>query len=1246
MSRRPHLSRTSIGVLLAIAIWLALAAVVARFLGHPEFRSWAASRLSHELQGAVGQPVGIRDVQLSLVPPRLALLDVVIGPAAEPLVTIQSCEVAPGQVRVADREIVLNQLRVIGVAIRAALPKGGQRADSEPWVRVIVRQLEVHDVTIERLELPSGIVVRASGVEASWHGSRRRPVSGAVAQIGSFTLEVPGLEPVSGSLSAWGRLTPTGWEVGRLRGVGPGWGVDLRGGGTDSGALRATGRVTGDLASVDKMVGIGAGLVGEVSADVEFESSRGSFSVDARVALAHCEAVGFSLDDLSGEVHLTDEGLEGSLAGASFSGGTLEGSYTLPHFGPPWSHRVALRGEGVEVGGFLAQLGVDPAGLSAASRINAELTWNGERIRDGSGTAIVDLQERPGDVPVAGRVVITLERDGALHFSSSGALLAGAPIDWGGTLLLGSWVPNWTVRGDQVQVGTVARLLRGWVGTEVLPEELRGALVTDLRLRGPFQDLTVVGDVAVAPVAFGPVDADGLEASFKVERGVLTVDEGLVAVGDGTIRFDGELDFSADNAMHIALGGTNVPLARLVAWGGVHAPLVGRADFTGSVAGTIDAPTADATVAFRRVVVAGVPFGEGTGAVALGNGIVRVDGLRVGPFSSELLIDLDRREAMVEADLRGFGLEGVSEPLARLVGGALDCSLRGAFPFDEPRGRLELSSPSGVTGAVIVEPGGIDVDVKRPGVWGVVGEVERSRGAWSGRFDFAMESLRAALGDSAPASFQADGAVAGHAVLSIAAGGAPRLDGELHRLDLGLQGERVTLRRPARFEIQGGAGMLPAVDLAGPRSKLFVRGSRKPDGALAGNVSGEFPAALLAVVWPEASPQGRIQLIGEVSGSDQSPRFEGVAQIADGTLRVPGVSGTLTAVSGFVERVPEAIRLRDVTFALSGGTGTCEGQVLVSPRIELDLVVKADTVRWPLITGFAPLVSGTVRVSGPLDALSVSGKTTVVRADYRQALSIESLVLQQLRAPERVVVSEEGAVRLNVEVAVPSTLDINTELAKLVGRGELRIVGDTNQVGVLGRIEAAPGGELQFSGNRYEIDRAVVTFSQAERIEPFLDVVARGTIQSYEVTLTLNGTLDRLATTFRSTPPLPEMDVLALIAGGEPSSGQSEPLGTLASDLVAGAITGVVAKRGRALLDVDELRIDPSAKTLSDSPTTRVTVVKQLSRDVMVTVSTNLEQNREEGFILRWRLSPTVYLEGRRDPDSTYAGEIKWYRRY
>jgi hypothetical protein len=1246
VSRRPHLSRTSIGVLLAIAIWLALAAVATRLLSRPAVRSWAAARLSQQLQAAVGQRVRIGDVRLSLVPPRLTVLDVAVGPAGEPWIAIRSCEVAPGQLRIADREIVLNQLRVAGVAIHAALPEGGQKSDSEPWVRVIVRQLEVRDVTIERLELPSGIVVRAAGVEASWHGSRRRPVSGAVAHIGSFTLEVPGLDPVSGSISAWGRLTPTGWEVGRLRGSGPGWGLDLRGSGTNAGALRATGRVSGDLAVVDRTVGIRAGLVGEVSTDVEFETSRGSFSVDARVQLAHFEVAGFSLDDVSGEVHLTDEGLEGALAGAKVSGGTLEGSYTLAGFGPPWSHRVALRGEGVEIGGFLAQLGVDPAGLSAASTINAELAWDGERIRDGSGTAIVDLQERPGDVPVAGRVVIALERDGALHFSSSGALLAGAPIDWGGTLSLGSWIPNWTVRGEQVPVGTVARLLRGWVGTEVLPPELRGALVTDLRLRGPFQDLTVVGDVAVAPVAFGPVDADGLEASFKVERGVLTVDEGLFAVGDGTIRFDGELDFSAGNAMRIALGGTNVPLARLVAWGGVHAPLAGRADFTGSVAGTIDAPTAEATLAFKRVVVAGVPFGDGTGAVALGNGIVRVDGLRVGPFSSELLIDLDRREAMVEADLRGFGLEGVSEPLARLVGGALDCSLRGAFPFDAPQGRLELSSPSGVSGAVIVEPGGIDVDVRRPGVWSVAGEVERSRGAWSGRFEFAVESLSAALGASAPGPLLVDGAVTGRADLSVAGGGVPRLDGELRRLDLELQGERVALRRPARFEIQGGAVTLPGVDLAGPRSKLFVRGSRKADGALGGNVSGEFPAALLSVVWPEASPQGRVQLIGEVSGSDQAPRFEGVAQIADGTLRVPGVPGTLTAVSGFIELVPEAIRLRDVSFALSGGTGTCVGQVLVSPQIELDLSVEADAIRWPLSTGFAPFVSGTIRVSGPLDALSVSGRTSVVRADYRQALSIQSLVLQQLRAPERAVVSEEEAVRLNVEVAVPSTLDINTELLKLVGRGALRIVGDTNRLGLLGRIEAAPGGELQFSGNRYEIDRAVVTFSQAERIEPFLDVVARGTIQTYEVTLSLGGTLDRLSTTFRSIPPLPEMDVLALIAGGSPNKGQSEPLGTLASDLVAGAITGVVAKRGRALLDVDELRIDPSAKTLSDSPTTRVTVVKQLSPNVMVTVSTNLEQNREEGFILRWRLSPTVYLEGRRDPDSTYAGEIKWYRRY
>ena len=53
-------------------------------------------------------------------------------------------------------------------------------------------------------------------------------------------------------------------------------------------------------------------------------------------------------------------------------------------------------------------------------------------------------------------------------------------------------------------VKAVARLLRGWVGTDVLPERLGGTAALDLRLRGPFQDLTVTGDAAVAPVVVRP----------------------------------------------------------------------------------------------------------------------------------------------------------------------------------------------------------------------------------------------------------------------------------------------------------------------------------------------------------------------------------------------------------------------------------------------------------------------------------------------------------------------------------------------------------------------------------------------------------------------------------------------------------------------------------------------------------------------------------------------------------------------
>jgi hypothetical protein len=1243
--RISHLTRTTIGLLLAVAVWAGMLTAAAWAVSLPRTRLWLAQEIAQRLSRATGQPVRVGDVRVSLNPPRLVLKGVEVGPASAPILKVGVAEIMVGDVRIASREIEIDNLRLVGVRVNlASLPKV-QRA-SAPWVRVLVRQLQLQDAQVERFVISRGVVLSARNVEARWSGSRRAPISAAVVHVGSFTLVAPGVEPISGSVMAWGRETKAGWELGRLRGRGDGWVVDASGDET-GGALRAHGTLQLELAQVDRTLHIDAGLAGLVSMEWRARRQGSDFRVDAEVLAAKASVAGLDFHDLDGQAHLSPDGLDASVSRLTFAGGRFEGSYALGGFGPPWAHRVAVRGEGVDLARFLRELGADDAGLSGFARVSADVAWNGTRFKEGTGTGIADLEPGRGDVPTTGRVVVSLAQDGLLAFDTNDLLLAGAPVHWTGGLTLGSWVPAWKVQGENVPVAAIARLLRGWIGSDVLPPALRGEAALDLDIRGPFRNIEVGGTVAAAPIAFGPVEADGLRASFLAGHGVVSVSSGVVVVGGGKVNVSGELRYGAGAELRFALAGDRVPIARMVAWGGIHAPLAGDVKITGTLTGTLEAPQAEAQIELTQVAVAGVTLGSGAGHVDLKDRVVTLSGLAVGPLSATAHIDLAGRNVGVNAKLLGFGLEAISPPLARMAGGALDCTLHGEFPLDSPAGVLEITSAQGAHGRAELDAGGLHVELARPDVWRLSGDVRQAQGEYRGNLEFTVESWRSLAEELAGTALPVEGRMQAKAQLSFAPPRAPRVQGVIQLLDIAVEGEEAALEKPAHFDIEGGAIHLAGATLVGKRSNLFVRAGRERDGTLSGNVSGELPAALLALVWRDARPSGRIELLGEISGTDSAPRFEGVARVEDGSLRIPGLADPVTHVSGVLEFSPEAIRLDGLDFYMLGGTGVGDGRVVLSPRLELDLSMRVKAVRWPLMVGLDPILTGEVRLVGPLSNLSLSGNAVLNRTTFRRDLDLQKLIVEQLRAPERARATEASPIALNIAVNIPGTLEIETTLARVSLRGDLRIVGNTARYGVLGRLEALPGGELELSGVRYEIDHASVTFTSPDRIEPSLDVLARTTVQTYDITVALVGPLNHLTPTFTSSPALPEMDIVSLLFVGRTAEQATQSqTGAVASSFLTTALTGAVTKRARTLLDVDELQIDPFASTQSGSATARLTVAKQLSRTWNVTISTNLTSNREEIVTSRWRLGQGVYLQANREADGSYSMEVKWQRRY
>ena len=193
-----------------------------------------------------------------------------------------------------------------------------------------------------------------------------------------------------------------------------------------------------------------------------------------------------------------------------------------------------------------------------------------------------------------------------------------------------------------------------------------------------------------------------------------------------------------------------------------------------------------------------------------------------------------------------------------------------------------------------------------------------------------------------------------------------------------------------------------------------------------------------------------------------------------------------------------------------------------------------------------------------------------------------------------------------------------------------------------------PGGTIDYSGSTYTLDRAIVTFANPTRIEPLLDVVARTKINEYQVTLSVLGSIARPSTTLGSDPPLPDYDVLSLLATGTPSglselssSAQGAAPGMAAETLLYGQAASLVSARVGKLFGIDRLKVDPLAGG-DNLSAARVTVGKRLSSRVYLTYSVDPSSTAQQVLQVEWKVSDDLTLVLTQNGDESYAVDARW----
>jgi translocation and assembly module TamB len=288
-----------------------------------------------------------------------------------------------------------------------------------------------------------------------------------------------------------------------------------------------------------------------------------------------------------------------------------------------------------------------------------------------------------------------------------------------------------------------------------------------------------------------------------------------------------------------------------------------------------------------------------------------------------------------------------------------------------------------------------------------------------------------------------------------------------------------------------------------------------------------------------------------------------------------------------------------------------------------------------------------LRLTGPPSNALLSGTIMLTRFSLNPNFDF-SIYLASTRPS--IAIGEQNSpfndLHLDVRVLSTPELQVQTSLARVSGDVDLRMRGTPLRPVLQGRVNIVQG-DVFFNGTRYHMERGDVTFNNPTRIDPILNMDLTAHIRDYDVTLGLHGPMDHMSTNYRSEPPLPTSDILALLAFGrtredlsspQPNSNYTE---TASSAILGQAISSVVSNRVQKLFGVSRIKIDPQVGTATSNPTARVTIEQQVSNNITLTYITDVTQAQQQVIQMEVNVNRNVSVVAVRDQYGVVAVDVR-----
>ena len=470
-------------------------------------------------------------------------------------------------------------------------------------------------------------------------------------------------------------------------------------------------------------------------------------------------------------------------------------------------------------------------------------------------------------------------------------------------------------------------------------------------------------------------------------------------------------------------------------------------------------------------------------------------------------------------------------------------------------------------------------------------------------------------------------------------GGFSKASGNIQISQFLLQRSNLSLSNNSVLEMNFKEGRFEPKNfsLSGPQAEVRLRGSPSTWDNLNLELKGQMPLRLVHFLFPfleELSGDSEINV--RLGGAITKPEILGQADVRKAHARLRNFPHPVEKVDAHLEFSKSLIFIPKITGQFAGGPLHGEGQVKISgPRnipVDVSFEVEGASLNFPE----KMQTNGNIEMSltGSWFPFLLSGSYNIqkgfVEKEFTDANSSGTTVKASSYIPKILLRDAVDPIHLDIDVQLAKPVRVKNSLADAQVAGEINVSGSPANFGLLGEIRFEKGSKILVSDRVFDLSAGNVKFVDPSQLNPELFFQGRTRVADYDINLLVQGLSKDPQIRFNSSPPLPDKEIISLLALGMTSSTleksqQSKETDNNTSYRLGSAILSAnpVTKKLQENLGV-ELDITSSYDDKKNVSTRRFTMSRRVSKNLKVSASRQQTEQSSTEFKAEYSLTPQL----------------------